>query len=324
MFNVLIFGGCVLVVFDYVCCFVYQGWMVCIVDSILCQISGVFKVVLVSFCIVLLCYVFVQFVVDFVCIVYECFIDLFVLICEEVFFVLCYWYYLLIYVWVLVEDFDKLCVVYSKWIFFELVQDCGVDVLVFVWVCMLDEVCVWVVGCVVVFKLEFLCFGVYVCLYCDGIFDDVLLLVDFGVWVVQMLVVGQEFCLYSVVDCGWFVVYVLYCFDWCMLISVSFYFVFVCIDVVCNFVVNFVCKFDFMGQFLFDWIQQVDGCVSLFECNLCVISGCYLFGLDDVLFVVLVGMFDGCIELLLGVLCMVVVVMVLVGLFDVLCYGMLC
>lgn len=314
--NVLILGGRAPVALDHARRFAHQGWTVTVADSISCSISGASRAVKTALRIASPRHAPARFAADLARACSTHAIDLVVPTCEEVFFVSRYRQSLPQNVRVLADDFDKLRDVHSKWSFLSLARGCGVEVPRSSTVTSIGEARAWAGTRPVVLKPEFSRFGVHVRLYRNGIPHDAPELAPLGRWVVQTYLTGTEYCSYSVADKGRLVAHSLYRPTWRMQTSSSFYFEPASIEAIRGFVASFARKLEFTGQLSFDWIQHVDGKLSVLECNPRATSGCHLFSLDDPLPAALEGTLDACIEPSSPTPRMVSAVMLTAGLSD--------
>lgn len=314
--NVLILGARAPVALDHARRFARQGWKVTVADSISCLISGASRSVDATVRIASPRHAPAQFAADLSRACAKHAIDLIVPNCEEVFFLSRYRHRLPGEVRVLVDDFDKLRDMHSKWRFLSLARGCGANVPESALVGSIDEAKQWAGKRPVVLKPEFSRFGVHVRLYRDGIPQDAPELAPLGKWVAQRYASGTEYCSYSVADRGRLVAHSLYRPTWRMQTSSSYYFEPARIDAVREFVARYARKLDFTGQLSFDWIEHADGEVSVLECNPRATSGCHLFSLDDPLPAALDGTIDTCVEPVAPSPRMIGAVMLSAGLID--------
>ncbi|GGA22230.1 hypothetical protein GCM10010981_08030 [Dyella nitratireducens] len=243
-------------------------------------------------------------------------IDLVLPTCEEVFYLARARPALPRQVRILVDDFDMLATLHSKWRFLEAAQDCGVIVPESALVNSIDEAHEWAKDRPVAIKPEFSRFGVHVRLYPDGIPQDARPFELDTKWVVQSYCRGKELCSYSVVDQGRVLAHVTYRPSYRINASSSYVFE------VCNapgieaFVESFARKIRYTGQLSFDWIESDQGSYQVLECNPRAISGVHLFAMHDALPAALMGEADACIKPSLIEMRMIAAVMLAAGVWQ--------
>lgn len=290
--NVLILSGRAPVALDHARRFAQQGWRPYIGDSIACRLSGWSRCVAGTVALASPRDDAPAFVAGLQQAITRHRIDLVVPTCEEVFYVSRYRHQLPASCRVVVDDFDTLRGLHSKWDFQALAQRCGGTPPASGLVQSLDEARAWVrsnglQG--VVLKPEFSRFGVHVRLYPQGIPDDAPPLAALGRWVVQQHRAGTELCSYSVADRGRLLAHAVYRPAYRLHRSSSYYFDHHTSPAIRAFVQRLVALICFTGQISFDWIDGGSDTPSVIECNPRAISGLHLFDLADAVPAALTG-----------------------------------
>lgn len=287
--NVLILGGRAPVALDHARRFHHQGWNVRIADSIPCRLSGWSGAVTETLKIASPRYAPSVFAADVSSAIRKHSIDLVVPTCEEAFYLSRYRSSLPTDVRILVDNFDKLRLLHSKWHFLELARGCGANVPDSCCVASLAEAREWAGESPLVLKPEFSRFGVHVRLYPEGMPTQAPELASMGTWVAQHFHSGTEFCSYSIADQGQLLGHVVYRPSYRLRMSSSYYFDPYQSEQIRYFIAAFVQKINFTGQISFDWIEAADGTMTVLECNPRAISGLHLFAADDAVPAALTG-----------------------------------
>lgn len=296
MRRALILGGRSPVALDHARRFAAQGWQVIIGDSVPCRISSWSRAVHASVALPSARYGVRDYVHALQRVIDTHQVELVLPTCEEVFYLARVRHALPRQVRVLVDDFDKLAMLHSKWRFLEVARHCGAIIPDSQLVSSLDEAREWANGRPVVIKPEFSRFGVHVRLYPEGIPRDAQ---PFGLdakWVVQSYCHGKELCSYSVVDQGRVLAHVTYRPRYRINASSSYVFEACEAAGIDAFVETFARKTRHTGQLSFDWIASEQGGYQVLECNPRAISGVHLFGMHDALPAALMGQVDACIR----------------------------
>lgn len=287
--KVLILGARAPVAADHARRFASQGWTVHLGDSIPCRISGWSHAVHSTVALASPRFDPAGFIRGLSDTVRRHAIDLVVPTCEEVFYLSRYRAALPLSCRILVDDFDKLRTLHSKWEFLQVARSCGGDPPPSALVRSIGEAKEWAQGALVVLKPEFSRFGVHVRLYPDTIPADAAELADMGEWVVQHYRHGQELCSYSVADQGRLLAHAVYLPKYRLKRSSSYYFAHHASERIAAFAARFVAQQRFTGQVSFDWIDSGDDSPAVIECNPRAISGVHLFGAKDMLPAALAG-----------------------------------
>ncbi|WP_188792964.1 ATP-grasp domain-containing protein [Dyella nitratireducens] len=316
MRKVFILGGRSPVALDHTRRFAAQGWQVIVGDSVPCRISTWSRAAHASVALPSARYGIREYARALNRVVDAHQIDLVLPTCEEVFYLARARPALPRQVRILVDDFDMLATLHSKWRFLEAAQDCGVIVPESALVNSIDEAHEWAKDRPVAIKPEFSRFGVHVRLYPDGIPQDARPFELDTKWVVQSYCRGKELCSYSVVDQGRVLAHVTYRPSYRINASSSYVFE------VCNapgieaFVESFARKIRYTGQLSFDWIESDQGSYQVLECNPRAISGVHLFAMHDALPAALMGEADACIKPSLIEMRMIAAVMLAAGVWQ--------
>lgn len=287
--NVLILGARAPVAADHARRFAQQGWTVHVADSIPCRISGWSRAVRSTLALASPRFDPAAFVAGLSEAIRRHAIDLVVPTCEEVFYLSRYRHALPSSCRILVDDFDKLHSLHSKWEFLRLARECGGMPPDSAVVGSIGEARDWARGLPVALKPEFSRFGVHVRLYPEGIPADAPELAEMGRWVVQHYRRGQELCSYSVAERGRLTAHAVYLPKYRLRRSSSYYFAHHASRRIEEFAARFVARQRFTGQVSFDWIDAGADTPAVIECNPRAISGVHLFGAADPLPAALAG-----------------------------------
>lgn len=293
--NVLILGGRSPVALDHARRFAKQGWRVTVGDSVPCRISTWSRSVSAFIALPSARHGIHEYALALNRAIAEHQIDLVLPTCEEVFYLARCRHVLPRDVRVLVDDFDKLGVLHSKWLFLNAAQNCGAIVPESCLVHSLDEARAWAKERPVVIKPEFSRFGVHVRLYPEGIRPDAQPFEVQGQWVVQHYCRGRELCSYSVIDNGRLQAHVSYRPVYRINASSSYVFEICDAPGIQSFVERFAQKMAYTGQLSFDWIESDEGDYQVLECNPRAISGVHLFSSLDALPLALMGKSTTCV-----------------------------
>ncbi len=293
--NVLILGGRAPVALDHARRFAHQGWTTYIGDSVPCRLSGWSSSVSATIKLAAPSSQAQSFIDDLNKAIAKHQIDLVVPTCEEVFFLSRYRKAFPDHVRVLVDDFDKLRVLHSKWHFQELAQKCGGNPPPSTYIATLAQARDWADGAPLVLKPEYSRFGVHVRLYPTGMPKNEPELAAQGRWVAQHFRAGSELCSYSVADQGRLLAHAVYHPRHRLGKSSSFYFAPYEAPLIRQFVERLVSEINFTGQISFDWIISDAGIPSVIECNPRAVSGVHLFSMTDALPAALAGNSKDCV-----------------------------
>jgi hypothetical protein len=294
MNKVLILGGRAPVALDHARRFAHQGWGTVVSDSVPCRLSGWSNAVTAT---VLLTPPQLDpnaYVRDLNRAITQHQIDLVVPTCEEIFFLSRYRDALPKSVLIAVDDFEKLRMLHSKWMFQSLAQECDGNPPQSSLVQTIAQAREWAGKRPVVLKPEYSRFGVHVRIYPNGLPDKEPELGKRGQWVAQQYRPGTELCSYSVAHNGRLLAHCVYHPLHRLGKSSSFYFAPRDVPRIRLFVEKFVTEIGFTGQISFDWIEAADGTLSVIECNPRAISGVHLFALHDQLPAALEGKAETC------------------------------
>lgn len=291
--NVLVLGGRAPVALDHARRFAAQGWRVVMADSVSCGLSGWSRAVAATVRLAPPRHAPAQFVRDLNAVIARERIDLVVPTCEEVFFLSRYRSALPAACRVVVDDFDKLRLLHSKWEFTKQAAGCAPDSAV---VRNLEQAREWADGRPLVLKPEFSRFGVHVRIYPQGMPADAAPLPAMGAWVAQEYCAGTELCSYSVADQGVLTAHALYRPVHRLHRSSSYYFEPHASEPIQRFVSDLVARLRFTGQISFDWIDMGDGTPRVLECNPRATSGLHLFGAQDAVPAALNGAVQPCVS----------------------------
>jgi hypothetical protein len=279
--DVLILGGRAPVALDHARRFAAQGWTVHVADSVSCRLTGWSSAVTSTIRLASPRHAPQQFIADLAGAIERHRIDLVVPTCEEVFFLSRYRAALPATCRILVDDFDKLRQLHSKWDFLQLATQAGGHAPDSALVDTLEQAREWAGGKAIVLKPEFSRFGVHVRIYPHGIPQQAPPLPPLGRWVAQQYCEGVELCSYSVAEQGRLTAHALYRPQHRLHRSASYYFEPHACAPIQDFVTNLVAQLQFTGQISFDWIDAGDGRPRVLECNPRATSGLHLFSLND-------------------------------------------
>lgn len=293
--KVLILGGRAPVALDHARRFAHQGWTSYVADSVPCRLSGWSKAVAGSVALPSPRRDPRGFVAALNGAIARHRIDLVLPTCEEVFYLSRYRSLLPASVRVVVDDFDKLRALHSKWEFQELARASGGNPPPSTTVRSIAEARAWANGAPLALKPEFSRFGVHVRLYPQGMPANAPELESMGTWVAQHFRPGRELCSYSVAERGRLLAHAVYQPVHRLGKSASYYFQPAASAAIRGFVERLVAQLDFSGQISFDWIEAADGTPSVIECNPRAVSGVHLFGPDDALPAALDGSATACV-----------------------------
>ncbi|MFZ6734599.1 ATP-grasp domain-containing protein [Undibacterium sp. Ji42W] len=294
--NVLILGGRAPVALDHARRFSQQGWAAYIADSVPCRLSGWSSAVKASIQLAAPSHHPQAFIDGLNRAIAQYQIDLLMPTCEEVFFLSRYRKYLPVSVRVLVDDFDKLRTLHSKWHFLKLAEQYGGNPPPSSLVHSVEQARAWAGNTPLVLKPEYSRFGVHVRLHPQGMPDNESPLGQQGAWVAQHFKPGRELCSYSVADQGRLLAHVVYEPRHRLGKSSSFYFAPYDAPLICDVVTKLVAAINYTGQISFDWIESPDGIPSVIECNPRAVSGVHLFRIQDALPSALAGQLDACVQ----------------------------
>lgn len=290
--EVLILGGRAPVALDHARRFAAQGWGVVMADSVSCRLSGWSRAVASTVRLASPRYAPARFVADLNAAIAREGIDLVVPTCEEVFFLSRYRSALPASCRVVVDDFDKLRLLHSKWEFTKLADGRAPATAL---VHTIEQAREWAAGRPLVLKPEFSRFGVHVRLYPDGMPVDAEPLAPLGAWVAQEYCAGTELCSYSVAEQGKLTAHALYRPAYRLHRSSSYYFEPHASEPIQRFVAELVARLNFTGQISFDWVDMGDGRPRVLECNPRATSGLHLFAPDDAVPAALNGVNQPCV-----------------------------
>jgi hypothetical protein len=321
MSNVLILGGRAPVALDHARRFFAQGWTVTIADSASCRVSAWSNAVAATVRVASPRHAPVRFIADLLDAIRRHRIDLIVPTCEEVFFLSRYRAALPATCRIVVDDFDKLRLLHSKWDFLQLAASVGGNPPDSALITDLDQAREWAGGKGIVLKPEYSRFGVHIRIYAQGVPKNAPALPPLGRWVAQEYYDGVELCSYSVAERGRLTAHALYRPLHRLHRSSSYYFEpHICAPIQ-DFVARLIEKLQFTGQISFDWIDVGDGRPRVLECNPRTTSGVHLFSMDDPLPSALDGKMDRCVFPQAGGPRMLAPIMYTAGLLQSLCIG---
>ena len=293
--NVLILGGRAPAALDHARRFAHQGWTVTVGDSIPCRMSGWSRSVTTTVRLPSARFASRAYVDALNDVIRAQRIDLVVPSCEEVFYLSRYRAWLPESLRIVVDAFETMDTLHSKWRFLAAAQDCGAVVPESACVETLEQARAWAGSDPVVLKPEYSRFGVHVRLYPNGIPPEAAPFGTPGRWVAQRFCRGRELCSYSVVAQGRLCAHVAYRPSYRLKASSSFFFETCSSPAIQDFVEAFARKMHYTGQLSFDWIEADNGDVQVLECNPRAISGVHLFGLNDGLPDALAGTASSCV-----------------------------
>lgn len=321
--KVLILGGRAPVAVDHARRFAHQGWTVYIADSISCRLSGWSNAVTDTITLSSPRFNPAGFVADLCRAIEKHSIDLVLPTCEEVFFLSRYRSALPASCRIVVDDFDKLRLLHSKWDFMTLARECGGNPPPSAAISNTAEAHAWAGTRPLVLKPEFSRFGVHVRIYPEGMPADAPELPERGRWVAQQYCDGMELCSYSIADKGRLLAHAVYRAKHRLQRSASYYFDNHVSPAIYAFVEKFVARLEFTGQISFDWIDSDAAQPSVIECNPRAISGLHLFSVNDALPEALTGGAGKCIVPSISGPQMIAPVMLTAGLIQALRNGSL-
>ncbi|WP_369940576.1 ATP-grasp domain-containing protein [Xanthomonas medicagonis] len=288
---VLITGARAPVALDLARRFAAQGWRVHLADSVACRISGWSRAVAASHRIAPARYAPSAYIADLNALVARHRIALLLPTCEEVFYLARYRQALPAQLDVLVDEFDTLRALHSKWRFLELARglDADVDVPDSVRVRSIAQARAWAGDAPLVLKPEYSRFGVHVRVHPHGLPAAAPALPEQGDWVAQRYCAGEERCSYAVARDGVLLAHAVYRPHYRLQRSSSYYFEAAPSPQIERFTAQLVGKLGFSGQISFDWIVSAQGRCSVIECNPRATSGLHLFAAADPLVAALDG-----------------------------------
>lgn len=316
--NVLILGGRAPVALDHARRFAAQGWRVVMADSVSCRLAGWSRAVSATVRLAPPRHAPARFIADLCAAITREKIDLVIPTCEEVFFLSRYRSALPAGCRIVVDDFDKLRLLHSKWDFMKLA---GEHAPAGALVDTLDQAREWAAGRPLVLKPEFSRFGVHVRIHPNGMPDAPPALPPLGPWVVQEYCDGVELCSYSVADQGRLTAHALYRPMHRLHRSSSYYFEPHACEPIQRFVADLVARLNFTGQISFDWMDLGDGRPRVLECNPRATSGLHLFSALDAVPAALSGELQTCVMPQAAHACMLGPVMYAAGLVQSLAGG---
>lgn len=312
MRNVLILGARSPAALDHARRFALQGWRVVVGDSAPCRITAWSHAVHASIALPPARFALRDYAIALNRVIRAHRIELVVPTCEEVFYLSRVRARLPGEVRVVVDDFDKLASLHSKWHFLDLAKHCGAGLPESTLVESVQEARKWANGRPVAIKPEFSRFGIRVRLYPDGMPTNPKPLDGTGKWVVQAYCRGNELCSYSIAVGGRLQAHVAYRPVYRVNASSSYVFEPHDAPGIKAFVEAFARKTRFTGQLSFDWMESSGG-FQVLECNPRAVSGVHLFALDDPLPAALQGEVDTCISPGVGCTRMIAAVMLAAG-----------
>jgi hypothetical protein len=290
--KVLILGGRAPVALDHARRFAAQGWRVVVADSASCRLAGWSRAVSATVRLAPPRHEPARFIADLCAAIARERIDLVVPTCEEVFFLSRYRSALPASCRIVVDDFEKLRLLHSKWEFMKLA---GAYAPASAVVDNLEQARDWAAGRPLVLKPEFSRFGVHVRIYPQGMPDVPPPLPPLGRWVAQEYCGGMELCSYSVADQGCLTAHALYRPMHRLHRSSSYYFEPHICEPIQHFVADLVARLQFTGQISFDWMDIGDGQPRVLECNPRATSGLHLFDEQDAVPAALNGAIQACV-----------------------------
>ncbi|MCC4594103.1 ATP-grasp domain-containing protein [Xanthomonas campestris pv. phormiicola] len=288
---VLITGARAPVALDLARRFAAQGWRVHLADSVACRISGWSRAASASHRIASARYAATAYIADLNALVARERIALLLPTCEEVFYLARYRQALPAQLDVLVDAFDTLRTLHSKWRFLQLARtlDADVDVPHSAQVRDLAQAREWAGTAPLVLKPEYSRFGVHVRVHPHGLPAAAPPLPDQGNWVAQRYCAGEERCSYAVARDGVLLAHAVYRPRYRLQRSSSYYFDAAPAPQIERFTAQLARALRFSGQLSFDWIVSAQGRYSVIECNPRATSGLHLFAASDPLVAALDG-----------------------------------
>ncbi|KLD78153.1 ATP-grasp domain-containing protein [Xanthomonas hyacinthi] len=288
---VLITGARAPVALDLTRRFAAQGWRVHLADSVACRISGWSRAASASHRIASARYAPAAYIADLNALVARERIALLLPTCEDVFYLARYRQALPAQLDVLVDAFDTLRALHSKWQFLQLARaiDADVDVPDSAQVRSLAQARDWAGSAPLVLKPEYSRFGVHVRVHPHGLPASAPPLSEQGDWVAQHYCAGEERCSYAVARDGVLLAHAVYRPRYRLQRSSSYYFDAAPAPQIERFTAQLVGKLGFSGQLSFDWIVSAQGRYSVIECNPRATSGLHLFAAADPLVAALDG-----------------------------------
>ncbi|MEB1529090.1 ATP-grasp domain-containing protein [Xanthomonas sp. WHRI 7945] len=288
---VLITGARAPVALDLARRFAAQGWRVHLADSVACRISAWSRAATASHRIAPARDAPAAYVADLNALVARHRIALLLPTCEEVFYLARYRHALPAQLDVLVDAFDTLRTLHSKWQFLQLARtlDADVDVPDSMRVRSLTQARDWAGSAPLVLKPEYSRFGVHVRVHPQGLPAAAPPLPDQGDWVAQRYCEGEERCSYAVARDGVLLAHAVYRPRYRLQRSSSYYFEAAPSPQIERFTAQLVGQLGFSGQISFDWIVSAQGRCSVIECNPRATSGLHLFAAADPLVAALDG-----------------------------------
>src|SRR5450830_193604 len=208
--KVLILGGRSPVALDHARRFAAQGWRVTVADSASCRLTGWSRAVTSTVRLASPRQASKQFIADLCSVIVQHDIDLVVPTCEEVFFLSRYRSALPNSCRVVVDDFETLRGLHSKWDFLPIAARAGGNPPDSTLVDTIEQAREWASDKAIVLKPEFSRFGVHVRMYPEGIPRNASALPELGRWVAQEYCVGTELCSYSIAEQGHLTAHALY------------------------------------------------------------------------------------------------------------------
>jgi hypothetical protein len=293
--DVLILGGRSPVALDHARRFAAQGWRVTVADSASCRLTGWSRAVTSTVRLASPRQAPKQFIADLCGVIVQHDIDLVVPTCEEVFFLSRYRSALPNSCRVVVDNFETLRSLHSKWDFLPMAARAGGNPPTSTLIDTIEQAREWAGDKAIVLKPEFSRFGVHVRMYPEGIPGNASALPELGRWVAQEYCVGTELCSYSIAQQGRLTAHALYRPVHRLHRSASYYFEPHTSEPIKDFVAKLVNALQFTGQISFDWIDAGDGRARVLECNPRATSGLHLFSLNDAVPAALSGESDNCI-----------------------------
>ncbi|KTF39384.1 hypothetical protein [Xanthomonas translucens] len=288
---VLITGARAPVALDLARRFAAQGWRVHLADSVACRISGWSHAVAARHRIAPARYAPAAYIADLNALVARQRIALLLPTCEEVFYLARYRHALPTQLDVLVDAFDTLRALHSKWHFLHLARaiDADVDVPDSMRVRSLEQARDWSGRAPLVLKPEYSRFGVHVRVHPHGLPGAAPPLPEQGDWVAQRYCAGEERCSYAVARNGVLLAHAVYRPRYRLQRSSSYYFDAAPAPQIERFTAQLVRSLRFSGHLSFDWIVSAQGRYSVIECNPRATSGLHLFAAADPLVAALDG-----------------------------------
>ncbi|MDR2871633.1 MAG: ATP-grasp domain-containing protein [Xanthomonadaceae bacterium] len=279
--NVLILGARAPVALELARRFAARQWHVYAADSLPCRAMAWSRAVRKIAQVASPRFAPERFLDDLNTLIREYGIDLIVPTCEETFYLARHRNDLPRQVQILVDDFEQLHALHSKWRFLELAQSAKVPTPASMLVRNLEEARKWAEAGPVVLKPEYSRFGAHVRCYTEGIPADAPALENQGAWVAQRYCTGREMCSYGIAERGCLLAHAVYFARYRLVGRAGYYFEPCVSDAIEAAVRRLVARLNYSGQISFDWIVDDEGGIRAIECNPRATSGVHVFAENE-------------------------------------------